>query len=326
MPKAEVIKPARFRWSLNRQISQFENEAKLKEQIAEKLRAWNADYHRGPIGEHYTATQALKHKFTKGYFGLEDIVNRKHWMGSDTLFKPNLAPSWNQANSIKAGRIALFPIPVAFQLLTMVAVAPFSAYRALKRDPEIFAKRIVGNIWLSKGDEETKSNRLKEIIDGLQNDAQKRRKIAAQLKIIYEGRYAKGEAGKKRSEIEKVVGRSPVLVIDAVTQQLLSKHTDEVKQMESMLEWIGQKEDDLKAGKIRTVPDNLPHLILYNEHLWKLPELTQEKREEKIDGLKQLLNAMIEVKKSSLEYQLRKFEAQYGNGEEDRKLQQGQGN
>ncbi|MBS3070376.1 hypothetical protein J4220_02610 [Candidatus Micrarchaeota archaeon] len=303
MPKAEVIKPARFRWSLNRQISQFENEAKLKEQIAEKLRAWNADYRWGPSGEHYTATQALKHKFTKGYFSWKDIVNRKHWMGSDTLFKPNLAPSWNQANSIKAGRIALFPIPVAFQLLTMVAVAPFSAYRALKRDPEIFAKRIVGNIWLSKGDEETKSNRLKEIIDGLQNDAQKRRKIAAQLKIIYEGRYAKGEAGKKRSEIE-----------------------NEVKQMESMLEWIGQKEDDLKAGKIRTVPDNLPHLILYNEHLWKLPELTQEKREEKIDGLKQLLNAMIEVKKSSLEYQLRKFEAQYGNGEEDRKLQQGQGN
>lgn len=318
MPKAEVIKPARFRWTMDRQISQLEKEAQLKESIAKRLQQWGSNDIEE--GRHYTATQALVNKFTKDYFNRDRIIEREQMDPYHGGF---------DAYMTRGGRIGLYPIPVVFQLLNMAAVAPFSVYRARKRDPEIFAKRIAGNIWLSKDGIEKKHERLQETIQGLLDEAEQRLKIAAQLKTIRDARYAKGEAEQKKKKSEKELAknrvRAPVLVLNAVTQQLLTNHTDEVKQMEDMLAWIGENELGLKAGRIRRVPDSSPHLIQYNDHLFDLPELSKKQREGRVEGLKQILSTMIELRRASLEYQLAKFEKNYqkGEGEENREQKQG---
>jgi len=174
-------------------------------------------------------------------------------------------------------------------------VAPVSAYRALKKDPKIYFKRIAGEIYLGSRDERERKKVFGETLENLAGNVQNLRENAAGLKKYYGRVYGGVEDSTDKSEpiyqpnlkVPKHARRKDwVIVIGSRERHLYGSEKQE--DLQKILSWVEENQNGILSGEVREFPSEIPYSFIYNEYLVEMPKDLEGRR----DGYHELIGRL----------------------------------
>lgn len=280
-------------WGTKRRISWLEKEAELKEKIADKLKN-----KRDEIANQYSLTDAIDPK--------ESSNPWSHNSGHYTHTQRHLVTWRDFGRDLKKGgimSIPLYAVILAFHSLGFPFIAPISAWRAWRRDPDIFFKRIAGQISLSDYTPDDRRKLVDSVASSLRTEASDIRGVTEYLKAYNGQRYGREAVKEKKTGIdadtERISGsREWRLEVGRHARRFFERQVDHAEHAEEMIGVLKAKRQEIIDGRVAQVPASKPHLWYYNAHLEEIRNKPAAEREGHLQALIDSLEEIARNKES----------------------------